>query len=782
MTLPIPVAPALLPLTTPPAPSAAPLTATEAVAFRDALAVALGEPSAPRLRQRAAGAGEAPRPADARRGTLADARAGEVPSPEVEETPGRTSGDSTGGLPAEGSGGPVYDETTPGSGVVEPGVVAGRRAHRSEGATRLELERESWTPAIVITPVAVPALPVVTPISAPLAARNESRDVLVPEFRGRLERVITRMEQEYGYTVEVIETGRTQERQDALYAQGRTAPGPVVTWTRSSRHTHGLAADVAIDGGWTDRTAFERFAVIAREEGLRTLGPRDPGHIELRVGEGARMARPVPQVEPPARSLPSTDAAPTDDPVGRLFERGQPRPSDGRMSIQPVDSGEVSILPVRTRRAPEPGGMMHILPIGADAVSILPVRSPRSRQEDGLMQILPVDSGDVSILPTRPPRGSAPDGLMHILPATPHEEQPWPITRPRVPDEGRVSILPAAELVPAGPGGRSGSRRGPANIELGGPFGVLEGRPAAPAVAQVAPVATVAQVAATAQVAAVATPGAVSGDSSRTGRAARAVRQAPEGPTSVERIVREAPLAPVVSPREVVASAEQAVAARLWSPPSTGETARPEQDVRAGMEPTEEMFADLLPSFTPDGDAWGALTPEREGVLRPDRADGPEAIERTDAAERIARALRLQDDAGERPVSSVMLRLDHPEGGEDRIRVDLRGRSVGATLDVADANAADHLRAHTRELQQALERAGLEGERLVVRAAADSSQSLASAAGAERDSVRAASTPSGSSGTGASPRDPRSSRESNHSQRDHDQPASRQRRDQGDRR
>lgn len=41
-------------------------------------------------------------------------------------------------------------------------------------------------------------------------------------------------------------TYRTQEEQDALYAQGRTKPGPIVTWTRKSRHTQRTAFDIAI--------------------------------------------------------------------------------------------------------------------------------------------------------------------------------------------------------------------------------------------------------------------------------------------------------------------------------------------------------------------------------------------------------------------------------------------------------------------------------------------------------------------------------------------------------
>lgn len=41
-------------------------------------------------------------------------------------------------------------------------------------------------------------------------------------------------------------TLRTQAEQNALYAQGRTTPGKIVTWTHNSNHIKGTAFDIVI--------------------------------------------------------------------------------------------------------------------------------------------------------------------------------------------------------------------------------------------------------------------------------------------------------------------------------------------------------------------------------------------------------------------------------------------------------------------------------------------------------------------------------------------------------
>lgn len=51
----------------------------------------------------------------------------------------------------------------------------------------------------------------------------------------------------------VIEGYRSQERQNKIYAKGRTKPGRKVTWTLNSRHTSARAFDiVALSGGEID--------------------------------------------------------------------------------------------------------------------------------------------------------------------------------------------------------------------------------------------------------------------------------------------------------------------------------------------------------------------------------------------------------------------------------------------------------------------------------------------------------------------------------------------------
>ena len=62
---------------------------------------------------------------------------------------------------------------------------------------------------------------------------------------------------ELGIDLIITCTLRTQSEQQALYAQGRTLPGPIVTWTLHSQHLVGKAFDFCImNAGKCDWTMY----------------------------------------------------------------------------------------------------------------------------------------------------------------------------------------------------------------------------------------------------------------------------------------------------------------------------------------------------------------------------------------------------------------------------------------------------------------------------------------------------------------------------------------------
>lgn len=67
------------------------------------------------------------------------------------------------------------------------------------------------------------------------------------------------------FDVQLTEGVRTVARQKELYAQGRTTPGPKVTWTLDSKHITGDAVDIVplqADGSinWKDDKSFGQLA------------------------------------------------------------------------------------------------------------------------------------------------------------------------------------------------------------------------------------------------------------------------------------------------------------------------------------------------------------------------------------------------------------------------------------------------------------------------------------------------------------------------------------------
>lgn len=94
-----------------------------------------------------------------------------------------------------------------------------------------------------------------------------------------------------GVAIEVISGLRTYAEQEALYAKGRTAPGPVVTNVRGghSNHNFGIAFDIGVFEGTRylpESPKYKAVGVLGVELGLEWGGNwksfKDEPHYQLR--------------------------------------------------------------------------------------------------------------------------------------------------------------------------------------------------------------------------------------------------------------------------------------------------------------------------------------------------------------------------------------------------------------------------------------------------------------------------------------------------------------------
>jgi len=90
---------------------------------------------------------------------------------------------------------------------------------------------------------------------------------------------------------------RSQEEQDRLYAQGRTTPGRVVTWTRDSDHLRGIAIDLEPRVGTPEavRSAMEEASAKLGIPLGPSLGAKDLGHFALPKDYNVATAPKVPE-------------------------------------------------------------------------------------------------------------------------------------------------------------------------------------------------------------------------------------------------------------------------------------------------------------------------------------------------------------------------------------------------------------------------------------------------------------------------------------------------------
>lgn len=92
---------------------------------------------------------------------------------------------------------------------------------------------------------------------------------------------------EAGLNIFLTETYRSQARQNQLYAQGRTEPGKIVTWTLNSRHTSRRAWDIAVIGkDLYDMTVIRKAGAIGQSLGITWGGEwSTPDYVHFEITE-----------------------------------------------------------------------------------------------------------------------------------------------------------------------------------------------------------------------------------------------------------------------------------------------------------------------------------------------------------------------------------------------------------------------------------------------------------------------------------------------------------------
>lgn len=130
------------------------------------------------------------------------------------------------------------------------------------------------------------------PMNNKLPARtSRNLDGVVPHLRQIISREwseIAAIANSHDAKVEIICGFRSQAEQDSLYAQGRTKPGPKVTWTRNSRHTSGRAVDFG---------SFDKSGTVYLEE----FSPKEARAIYSDIAdhlENFGVFRPIPEDDP----------------------------------------------------------------------------------------------------------------------------------------------------------------------------------------------------------------------------------------------------------------------------------------------------------------------------------------------------------------------------------------------------------------------------------------------------------------------------------------------------
>lgn len=110
------------------------------------------------------------------------------------------------------------------------------------------------------------------------------RQQLQPLVRRQANLVVAEMDL-FGHPVRIVEGYRSNQRQDELYAQGRTVPGPIVTNARGgeSFHNHGVAVDFVFrnEGYRASYQLWQTLGAVIEKHGFEWGGNWKGGFVDM---------------------------------------------------------------------------------------------------------------------------------------------------------------------------------------------------------------------------------------------------------------------------------------------------------------------------------------------------------------------------------------------------------------------------------------------------------------------------------------------------------------------
>lgn len=110
---------------------------------------------------------------------------------------------------------------------------------------------------------------------------NNDINSLNPEFRKKFDPWRKEVLAKYPNAV-IFEARRSQDRQDWLYAQGRSRPGKIVTWLKISNHRDWNAVDIVFrNNGRLERAGpYNDLIAMWKKYWIRNLAPTELCHFE----------------------------------------------------------------------------------------------------------------------------------------------------------------------------------------------------------------------------------------------------------------------------------------------------------------------------------------------------------------------------------------------------------------------------------------------------------------------------------------------------------------------